>query len=393
MRDLWNLFRGTLPRVDGLNYAFEKGGVTLENQPIPWCADSVLIGAVVLWPPQLPFMKGDFELCVGGDTYPPESQRREESGDSYRLQFRVPVPARSTTAELVWRDRSLGQTTLPVFGPEEFAKKVSVQMPTANVRLGEQTVACQTFVATQGQGLIVSGVLQSPTSLVPLQELGLRVEMRREEGGPSAASAVYLSHSQLQACQALVALSLPRPRRMGTWQITWYLGEKPLASHTIKAISQKQFQRSLHVTGTRFVLQNKRGAFKVEKFVPDLKGYVRIAPCFYVASSERGMAGKCILQVRAQLKDSAASLLLGEQEILLTDGPCPFVPGTLEIGALNNVKLFELRCGRTLLANLSPSPVPTAAFTTEGGFAPASPFEWSPSADEQLQERLGKLLG
>ena len=88
------------------------------------------------------------------------------------------------------------------------------------------------------------------------------------------------------------------------------------------------------------------GAFKVEKFVPDLKGYVRIAPCFYVASSERGMAGKCILQVRAQLKDSATSLLLGEQEILLTDGPCPFVPGTLEISALNNVKLFELRCGR-----------------------------------------------
>ena len=162
MRDLWNLFRGTLPRVDGLNYAFEKGGVTLENQPIPWCADSVLIGAVVLWPPQLPFMKGDFELCVGGDTYPPESQRREESGDSYRLQFRVPVPAPSTTAELVWRGRSLGQTTLPVLGPEEFAKKVSVQMPTANVRLGEQTVACQTYVATQGQGLIVVACCKAP---------------------------------------------------------------------------------------------------------------------------------------------------------------------------------------------------------------------------------------
>ena len=89
--------------------------------------------------------------------------------------------------------------------------------------------------------------------------------MRREEGGPVAASAVYLSHSQLKRAR----LSWPfhsRPRRMGTWQITWYLGEKPLATHTIKAISQKQFLRSLHVTGTRFVLQNKRGAFKVEKF-------------------------------------------------------------------------------------------------------------------------------
>ncbi len=195
---------------------------------------------------------------------------------------------------------------MPVFGPEEFAKKVSVQMPTANVRLGEQTVACQTFVTTQCQGLIVSGMLQSPTSLVPLQELGLPSRCAPRGGRTKApASAVYLSH--------FAATSVPGSpwpfhcRGRGASEP----GRSPGISeksrwHLIpsKLFSQKQFQHnSLHVTGTRaFVLQNKRGAFKVEKFVPDLKGYVRIAPCFYVASSERGMAGKCILQVRAQVK-------------------------------------------------------------------------------------------
>ena len=180
---------------------------------------------------------------------------------------------------------------------------------------------------------------------------------------------------------------------MGTWQITWYLGDKPLATHAIKAISQKQFLRSLRICGTRFVLQNKRGGFKIERFLPDLKGFTRAAPCFMVSSGETGMAGKCTLQIRAHMKGPGEAPLFQEQEILLTDGPYPFVPGTIEIGDMNKVKSFELRCGRSILGTLPISPVPTASFTAEGGFAPPDAFEWSPTADAQLQERLGKLLG
>ena len=184
MRDLWNLFRGSLPRLDGIVYAFEKAGLTLDNQPIPWCADNVLLSAVLELPPQMPCSRGDCELRVGDDTFHPENLRREEPGNSFRLQFRLPVPAQSTAAELIWRERSLGQVTLPILGPEEFVKKLSLEMPTASVRLGDQTMACQTYVGTQGQGMIISGVLKSPTSLAPVHELGLRVEMCREGGGP-----------------------------------------------------------------------------------------------------------------------------------------------------------------------------------------------------------------
>ena len=38
------------------------------------------------------------------------------------------------------------------------------------------------------------------------------------------------------------------------------------------------------------------------------------------------------------------------------------------------------------------SPVPIASFTNEGGFKQPGEFTWSAAADEELNERLGKLL-
>jgi hypothetical protein len=393
MRDLWHLFRGSLPRLEGMTHAFEKGGMTLDNQAVPWGAESVLVSAVVEMPQQAPRAKGDFELHVDHETVLPESQRLDDLRETVRLQFRVPVPARPTSAELVWRGRSIGQIALPLLSAEDFTKKFCVQMPTVSVRLGKQPVACQTYVTKQCQGLIVSAVVQSPTSLVPILDLGMRVEIRRQEGGPADSVVVKLSNTQLRARQALVSVVPPKPKRMGTWHITWFLGERPLATQIVNAISQKRFLRSLRVSSTRFVLQHKNGNLRVERFLPDFKGVARVGPCFLVSSSETGMAGWCTLQVRAHVKGSVEPPLLQEQEVLITDGPQPFVPGTLDVGELEQVKHFELRSGRDVLGTLPLSPVPTAAFTQEGGFIAPDNFEWSPTAEEQLKDRLGKLLG
>jgi hypothetical protein len=324
--------------------------------------------------------------------FAPESQRVEEPGDMARLHFRLPVPAQPSSAELLWRGRSLGQVTLPIQSAEDFAGKLSLQIPTTSVRLGDRAVSCQTYVTTQCQGLIISGVLRSPTSLVPILDTGMRVEVRREEGGAIGSVAVHLSSSQLKSHEALLSVVAPKPKRIGTWHITWYVGDMPLATHALKAISQKHFLRSLRVSSTRFVLQTKSGGFKVERFLPDFKGVARVGPCFLVSSSEIGMAGWCTLQVRAQMKGATEAPVLEEQEVLLTDGPFPFVPGTLEVRDLDKVKHFELRCGRDLLGTLPLTPVPTAAFNKEGGFVAPDSFDWSPTAEEQLQERLGKLL-
>jgi hypothetical protein len=392
MRDLWHLFRGNLPRLEGLSYAFEKGGLTLERQPIPWCADSVLVSALVELPQQIPRSKGDFMLYVGGETYLPESQRLEDPAETTHLQFRLPVPGRSSTAEVIWRGRSIGQAALPILSADEFSKKLTLQTPTVSVRMGAQAVACQTYVTTQCQGLILAGILCSPTCLAPIVELGLRVSLRREEGQPMGTAPVQLSSSQLRSRQALVVAVFPKPKRGGTWHVTWQLGDRPLATHSLKAIAQRQFVRSLRVCSTRFVVQNKRGALKMERFLLDFKGIARVGPCFLVSSSETGMAGWCTLQVRAHLKGAGEPILLQEQEVLVSDGPVPFISGTLEVDELDKVKHFDLCCGRTILGTLPLSPVPTAAFTQEGGFVAPDTFEWTGAAEEQLQQRLGRLL-
>src|SRR5213078_952932 len=91
--------------------------------------------------------KADFTLRLpAGEPLPPESLRREEADDRYRLTFRVPTPVFTTYAEVWWRHRPLGRLTLPVLPADEFTQNLRLVAPTLFVRLGEQCVACQTFV-------------------------------------------------------------------------------------------------------------------------------------------------------------------------------------------------------------------------------------------------------
>jgi hypothetical protein len=41
---------------------------------------------------------------------------------------------------------------------------------------------------------------------------------------------------------------------------------------------------------------------------------------------------------------------------------------------------------------LSFRPVPTAGFTSEGGFKPPPDFAWTPAAEDELTDRLTKLM-
>src|SRR5207253_10193755 len=113
--------------------------------------------------------KEDFLLRIPGqEPVPLDNLRREESQEHYRLYFRLPPPAQTTNAEVVWRHHRLGELTLAIVPRAEFLGKLSLQLPTLAVCLGTQTVACQTFVTSQCQGLLASAVLNSPTCLAPL---------------------------------------------------------------------------------------------------------------------------------------------------------------------------------------------------------------------------------
>jgi hypothetical protein len=235
-------------------------------------------------------------------------------------------------------------------------------------------------------------VLTSPTSLVPIQDLDLHLDFRFDRGGMIQSLPIQLSSSQLTSRQALVTVVPRKPRRLGPWQATWKLGHLNLATRRIKAITARQFQHSLQISATRFVIQDGKGQITLSRMLPPLDGMARLGPCFCLTSSEQEMAGICALQARAQINGVAQGPILAEEEVLITDGPCPFVPGTLALSELEDVTGFELRLKGRLLGVLPLTRAPEASFSSEGGFRPAADFVWSPAADDELGERLGRLL-
>lgn len=392
MHDLWPIYR-IGPQPQAVAYSFEKAGLTLQNQPIPWNAEAVLVEAQVS-AKDAARRKIDYGLRLTGQTelLPADSLRRDESDGRYRLFFRFPPPRTTTTAELLWKGHVLGQITLPVIDAATFVAGLRLQLPTLAVRIGEQSVACQTFVATQCRGLVANGVLVSPTSLAPLADLGVRVEFRSERDGEVFDVPVPLCSSQLAGRQAVLTAVPPKfPRRIGSWTATWRVADQPLATQRVRAISQKAFLKSLRVSDTRIVVETKQGV-SLRRQAPGPGEAIRIGPCFLVSSREPGMAGLCRLRVHALIPDSIQSPILTEQALLVTDGPTIFAPGTTDAGDLHQVTTFELRQKQELLGVLSLCPVPTASFTPEGGFKPVADFTWTPMADDELSDRLNKLM-
>ncbi len=77
----------------------------------------------------------------------------------------------------------------------------------------------------------------------------------------------------------------------------------------------------------------------------------------------------------------------------MTDGPCPFLAQLVRTQDLATISAFELQFDNQTLAMLSTTPAPVARFTGEGGFQPIpEDYPWSPAADAELADRLGRLL-
>jgi hypothetical protein len=391
MHKLWPLTRSS-PQQQAMHYSFEKAGLTLTDQPIPWSAEAVLVEAILRLPGPTSRRKVDYALRLVGRDPVPAEQFRPIEGGSHRVLFRCPPLNGPTTAELLFRGHILARLPLPFLGRDEFVRGLQVQMPTLSVRLGEAHVACQTFVSSQCKGVLASAVLSSPTSLVPLLDLDLQLELRCQRTGSTWRTPVTLSASQVGGRQALVSVQPRRfPRRMGAWLATWLLSEQPLAVHRIRAISQRMFYRSLRLFDTRFVVQ-RNGKVSLQRQVP-APGAERVGPCFLVCSSEPGMAGLVDLEIAAHVSGAVRPPLLQESPILITDGPTPVAPGTLDVADLTNVLSFDLSVKGRQLGTLPLCPAPTAAFTSEGGFKAPSDFSWSPAAEEEMNERLSRLIG
>lgn len=393
MNDLWPLNR-LGPPLPAMRFSYEKAGRTVDDQAIPWNAEAVLVEAPVRIPKSATRRKTDFQLHVPGqDLIPAERLQSARADERSAVFFRLSPPGESVDVELICRDKVLGRLTLPFLSRDEFLRNLRLQMPTLSVRLGAQTVACQTFVSNQCRGLLASVVLTSPTSLAPLLDLDLQVEFRCERSGTATRVPANLCSSQLGGRQALVTVApIRHPRRIGTWVATWLLGERPLASQRVRGISQRQFQRSLRISDTRFVVQANPEKVRLLRQVPPLETAKRVGPCFLVDSGEPGMAGQCLLQITALVPGAIKPPLLLEQDVLITDGPTMVAPGTLDAADLHQVSGFELSVRGQSLGVLSLCPAPTATFNGEGGFKPHHDYTWSAAAEEEMNERLNRLL-
>jgi hypothetical protein len=395
MRDLfWPFQRSSGPEVRGIHFSYEKAGVTVRNEPIPWNADSILVEALVQFPLTAPRRKTDFHLrAPGHPQLTAITMHRHEERDLFRLQFRLPLLRQTSTVELFWKSTPLSQAVLPFLPLERFLDNLRIQAPTVFVRLGEYTVSCQAFLASQCRGLIASGFITSPTSLLPLIDLDFAVEFGEQRTGELQRIPVRLSSAQLASQQALVSVAAKRrPRRIGGWFIAWSLGGRTLARNEIRVVSQRTFRRSLYLADSRYVFQEKNAKPIVTRHLPAMNEYSRLGPCFLLRSREPGMAAICPLEVRAQMKTSTASPSLLDQEVLVTDGPSLFMPGTLSMADLQEVVAFELRCRGQTFGLLSTCPAPVANFTSEGGYKPPDDYAWTSSAEEELSDRLGRLL-
>ena len=383
----------TRPTGQAIHTRYEKAGLALYDLPVPWNADAVVVEALLRLPPAAR-RKGDFTLRFPGYDPLVAESLRPEPDDRHRLLFRLPVPPAAVAGELLWKRRLLARVTVPVLTAEAFLAGLRLTLPTVGVRLGAQVVPAQTFVAAQCRGLIATCVLKSPTPLAPAADLGITAVFRSERTGVAYDVPVALTSSQLAAREAVVSAVAPKlPRRIGNWSVGWRVGGREVCVQRVQGIAAKRFEQSLRVSDARFVVGDAAGGVSVVRNPPPAGGAARLGPFFLVASSEPGMAGVCRLLVQATAPGEARPPLFVEQDVLVTDGPAVVAPGLLAAADLARVTGFELRHKGRLLGVASLSPVPSAAVNGEGAFKPPPDFAWSAAADDELADRLGRLMG
>src|SRR6516165_8869328 len=109
MDNLWPLYR-IGPRTQALHYSYEKAGLVLHDQPIPWNAEAVLVEAQLQMQTAAGRRKADFLLRLPGrELIVAEHLRRLDTDDRYRIGFRLPPPGITVAAEILYREHVLGQ--------------------------------------------------------------------------------------------------------------------------------------------------------------------------------------------------------------------------------------------------------------------------------------------
>lgn len=377
------------PRVSALRHGYERAGLTLWDLPVPASADGVFVEALIRFPAGMPCREEDFTFRTGDQEIPVETVSQKE-GDAVRVLFTL--PRQLLAGDLRYQHQTLERITIPSLGTHEALADLRLDPCGVFVQLAQESIACSAMVAGQGQGLLASATFCAEVGLLPLLDYELSVEFRREASNEVMRVPVRLAASQLTADTALLSVVAPRvPRRAGTWNVTWLADQHELHRQTLRILSPTQFTRSVRVSDARFIVE-QGGEVGWSLRPPRPGASTAIGPCFFLASDEEGIAGSIPVQVVAVLGRSQEPIVLFEQPVVISDGPSMVLPGTLSALELEQVSCFALRVGENVLGTLSLAATPTAKFTPEGCFAPPAEFGWTRASDEEMNDRLNRLL-
>ncbi len=385
---LLSLFRS--PWLEEIAVGYEKGGLAVFGEPIPWNAEAILVEALV-W---MRTEEGGKERFSLGDSLlrgvPPTAASRQEPGWTL-LSFRLPPRRHCTRAELCWRFHPLRRLRLPHVTSQEFLQRLQLRSPTLMAWFGDQRLACQAAPPGSCDGLLATALLTSPTSLLPLLDLDLRLEVTNQANGLVQTIPLELSGSQLTAQQALVCQALNwAPQGNAGLSVRWMVCDRLLGSSEFRPVAPDRFEESLYVVDAGYLYRRADQSLLLSHYLPQTNPGSLLGGCYYLASRQRGVAGYCPVEVHCRPFNSSSTHIVLRQQALVLDRPSPLLipPAIMENLDQSVLELFSR--GRKL-GSLPVFPCPQGTFTTEGGLCNEPQFLWTESAEWELANRLEQL--
>src|SRR5947209_5638572 len=101
------------PALRSLTVGYEKAGLVVTNEPIPWNAEAVIVEGVVHPPPRESWSKKDFCLLLGEDTPLQADAVEEGENETRKITFRLLPVQKPLGGDLCWRGHVLGRVQLP----------------------------------------------------------------------------------------------------------------------------------------------------------------------------------------------------------------------------------------------------------------------------------------
>jgi hypothetical protein len=377
--------------VDEVRFRYEYAGITVAGERIPWCAEHVVVEASVKPAWLRSCHKAEFGLRRADGSFVNAAAAEPDLPDAGRLAFRLRPPWRPEELRVCWRGKTRATLRLPGLSAGEFLSGLRLETAVLG-RLAGSLVPCRAAVGPHLQGLILCGVLSGPTTLVPLLECGVTVEVTDTATGWTQVLTPPLPRAQLQGRRALLrGAPAGRPSTGGDWHVRWRVGGRCLAEETVHVLEPDEFRRSVYLVDAGYCSQGPGDHPVFRQHLPPRGNLRRVGPCFRLASRRSGAAGLCPLELRVYYKDPARAPAVWRQEALITDGPSQFVPVLLSVAEFEKVASFELLLEGQSAGTL-PGCVPVVRFTSEGGFTELADLDWAPVTEDDLNERLQSLM-